>query len=181
MIVLDLNDLPAPELLQLQPVTFDLTRYIMSLFYLDKYEPATTVTENPILAEVEDAVSLASSLICEAHSRGYQIGLAVLGLPGQPFPIYHSFPHRMKMLESLSMLDIMQRSGERVQLSTQPSVLIKLGQGMKITRGITSGTIVLGAAMLSEYVVEHEGGAVELLNRRISPSSRRELVTEGKS
>ena len=182
MIVLDLTDLPAPEELLLRKNSFELGKYVLSLLYLNQYEFNSQVIDNPILTEIESAISLTSSLICEAHTRGYQIGLAVMGLPGQPFPIYHSFPHRMKMLESLSMLDLMTRSKDRSALFAQPSVVVKLGEGMKLSRGtMTKATIVLGAAMLDEYIIQHEGETSELLHRRVSPSSRRELVLEGKA
>jgi uncharacterized protein (DUF58 family) len=46
----------------------------------------------------EQAISLAASVICEAYFGGYQVGLAVLGLGGAPFPVHHSLPHRTRRL-----------------------------------------------------------------------------------
>ncbi len=53
----------------------------------------------------ERAISFAASLICEAHLEGFEVGIAVEGVPFTMFPPHHSRWHRTRMLHSLGELN----------------------------------------------------------------------------
>ncbi len=138
---------------------------------------------NPVLLDqAEEAVSLTASLICDAYNRGYQIGLSVTGMHTQPFPIYHSFSHRQRMLESLAMLDFGRRSDAVVAGAAPPNIVVKTGDGMPLMRGANRvNVLVLGTDRLEEYVLSAETDEnADVLNRRSVPESRRQVVLEGR-
>ncbi|MEX0868419.1 MAG: hypothetical protein WD011_01985, partial [Nitriliruptoraceae bacterium] len=49
---------------------------------------------------IERAVRLASSVLCESHFQGYQLGLAVRGARCESFRLHHSLPHRAPKLQA---------------------------------------------------------------------------------
>ncbi|MCE9591679.1 MAG: DUF58 domain-containing protein [Planctomycetes bacterium] len=53
---------------------------------------------------VENAISLAASLVCDAHNHGCRVGLTVLGAAGHTYPLHHGLPHRGRILEALASL-----------------------------------------------------------------------------
>jgi uncharacterized protein (DUF58 family) len=139
---------------------------------------------NPMLMDAaEEAVSLTASLICDAYNRGYQIGLSVTGMHTQPFPIYHSFSHRQRMLESLAMLDLGRRSEQVVAGATPPNIVVRIGPGMPILRGANKpGVMIMGTDRLDEYVITEDAEEPgDVLNRRTVPESRRQSVMEARS
>ena len=125
---------------------------------------------------IERTISLAASMICEAHFQGYQVGLAAAGCAFVPFPVHHSLPHRTRILEALAQLDPddPERSGD--MLPAQPSVIIWPGPGGQESGGGGSPA-VFGAADLERYVIESDGGE-RLLRRRNRPKARREEMVE---
>ncbi len=54
----------------------------------------------------ERAISLAASVICEAHRDGFEVGLCVVGANGPTWPPRHSRWHRMEMLRALAEIDL---------------------------------------------------------------------------
>ncbi len=138
---------------------------------------------NPVLLDqAEEAVSLTASLICDAYNRGYQIGLSVTGMHTQPFPVYNSFSHRQRMLESLAMLDFGRRSDQVVAGAAPPNIVVKTGEGMPLMRGANRvSVLVLGVDRLEEYVMKPDAEeSPEVMNRRSIPESRRQAVLEGR-
>jgi len=106
----------------------------------------------------ERAISLAASVICEAYYRGHQVGMCVQGAPCMPFPVEHNTAHRIKMLESLARLDTSNQMTDPSPLPAPPSVVVRPGRGDSIrgTGGAISGTVVLGAAQVEEYVLKEQ-------------------------
>lgn len=133
---------------------------------------------------VEQAISLTASLVCDAYFNGYQIGLAVLGVSFTPFPVHHSLPHRTKILEALSQMDVTQSSERNLTLPTKPNVIIRPGTNEKEGSGATSldnGQMVFEADKMTDYSVEFEDAAGSLLQGRTMGRSRRQQVQEAKS
>lgn len=129
-------------------------------------EPGAQGPEDP----VEAAVSLTASLVCDAHFRGCQVGLAVLGVPCQAFPIHHSLPHRTRMLEALARLDTSRRTGEAAVLSASPTVIVRPGPG-----GGNGQSNVMYAGQLARYVSGSGERASALLRRGMAPARERRL------
>jgi uncharacterized protein (DUF58 family) len=131
----------------------------------------------PMLSDdpIEQAISLAASLVCDAHFHGYQIGLAVLGVSAPTFHIHHSLPHRTRMLEVLSTLDITQTRTDPPAMPMPASVVIRPGAG-DARRGIApgSGAMVLGTAEMQQYVAAESIPSHVLLTRRPVRTSKRQ-------
>ena len=121
---------------------------------------------------IERAITLAASLICDAYFYGYQVGLMVRGGRCNAFPLHHSLPHRAKMLEALSTIDINLPQNDDGPPMTDPSVIIHCGQSQQI-KG-EKKCMVLGAAQLEQFVREVGGGISELLTRRTAAVNRRD-------
>jgi uncharacterized protein (DUF58 family) len=136
---------------------------------------------DPMHSDIERAVSLTASLVCDAHFNGYQAGLVVLGVNSLPFPIHHSLPHRTKMLEALSMLDVSQRTHGDLPLPGRPSVVIRPGRVAAAGGAGANHQTLLGAANLEEYVIESKEGSTALLSTRAGPRSRRDAIREGEA
>lgn len=98
----------------------------------------------------ERAISLAASLVCEAHHHGFQIGLAVQGAPCTPFPMRYGLSHRTKILEALARLDVSNQITDATPLPAAPSVVVRTGRGDGSRNG--AGIAVLGAAQMAQYV-----------------------------
>ena len=75
---------------------------------------------------LEQAISLAASVICEAHLRQRRVGLAVCGPRCPSFAPHHGLMHRARMLEALARLPIDDGSalGESAALAVEPTVII---------------------------------------------------------
>lgn len=135
----------------------------------DKAGPAEPVAERHVL--IERAVSLAASVICDAHLRGYQIGLIVHGVETASFPIHHSLPHRTRMLEALARLETSQPDSATAPPAIEPSVLVRLGFGQGHLRN--GHQLVLGAANMDQYVSEAERSVASLMDGRAAWLPRR--------
>ncbi len=101
----------------------------------------------------EDAICLCASLICEAYTKGYQVGLAVSGPACGLFLPHHTLPHRIKMLESLSRLDLSVR-GHRPQVTgISPTVIVWAGEstGTGLGQRVGGTAQVLGALDMAGY------------------------------
>ncbi len=120
-------------------------------------------TVDPRQAAIERAVSLTASVICDAYFNGFQVGLVVFGIAIIPFPVHHSLPHRTKILEALSRLDLDMRTDEPPMLPARPSVVICPGKA-SATR--VQGATHLGTSDMSSYVVDADEGASTLLGQR---------------
>ncbi len=127
------------------------------------------------LLDAERAISLTASLVCDAHFNGYQTGLVVIGVPCMMFPVHHSLPHRTKMLETLSMLDLSSRTDKPPIGVGTPSVVIRPGHAPS---GAASGQLLMGAAQFDEYVTQIDGGSSVLLATRAGAPTRREQIAE---
>ncbi len=122
--------------------------------------------------QAELVISLASSVICDAYLRGFQIGLLVLGVPSAVFPMHHSLPHRMRMLESLSMLDVTQRRDDIPGLTEEPTVMVRPGADNMHARPMIIGT---------DHLLATKPALIEpgqLLQRQPKVASRREELGE---
>ncbi|MBL4701969.1 MAG: hypothetical protein JKX85_11995, partial [Phycisphaeraceae bacterium] len=124
----------------------------------------------------ERCICLAASLVCDAYLHGYQIGMSVIGVPSMPFPVHHSLPHRTRMLEALSQLDMKYldnaRTADNTPIMAIPSVVIQSGETGAITGGPQSQ--VLRADEMQSFVVEFEDGSSSVLNKQVVTSSRRQ-------
>ena len=125
---------------------------------------------------IETAVSLAASLVWDAHVQGCRVGLAVIGAACPPFPIHHSVPHRMQMLKSLSMLDLSKRVLATPSLPAKPTVVIRIpGGNPTLNHG---RALVLNTDRIHEYVSEFKGGAAPLIDHWDKTGARhRELAS----
>jgi len=120
---------------------------------------------------IETAVSLAASLVWDAHAQGCRVGLAVIGVPYQVFPIHHSVPHRMQVLRSLAVLDVSRRVLAVPSLPAEPTVVVRTpGANPTLTYG---RAIVLRTDRIHEYVSEIKGGAGPMIGRWGEARSRR--------
>jgi len=127
---------------------------------------------------VERAVSLAASLVCDAYMHGYQIGMVVIGASCVPFPVHHSLPHRTKILEALSQLEVGAPVEDNLTIPVIPSVVITMGQ--EDASGFAGPhTMVMSAADMESYVLEFEQGSMEVLASRVRPDSRRQELAQG--
>jgi uncharacterized protein (DUF58 family) len=140
-------------------------------------EPTLDIAEG-FDEQVERAISLAASVICDAHLRRCQVGLVVTGVPCQVFPLHHSLPHRTRMLEALSLLDTSIRTFGSSGASVKPSVVI-------CPRGVESATakgvaITLVAEQMDSYMEDFVGGAqAALADPSLNTSPKREQVARG--
>ncbi len=148
--------------------------------------PASSTTNDGLSLEiaegydeqVERAISLAASVICDAHLRRCQVGLVVTGVPCQVFPLHHSLPHRTRMLEALSLLDTSIRTFGSSGASVKPSVVI-------CPRGVESATsqgvaITLVAEQMDSYMEDFVGGAqAALADPSLNTSPKREQIARG--
>ena len=124
----------------------------------------------------ERCICLAASLVCDAYLHGYQIGMTVIGVPSMPFPVHHSLPHRTRMLEALSQLDLKyldnSRSADNTPIMGIPSVVIQSGETSAVGGGPQSQ--VLRADEMQSFVMEFEDGSASVLNKQVLATSRRQ-------
>jgi uncharacterized protein (DUF58 family) len=123
--------------------------------------------------DVECAVSLAASIVCDAYLRGYQIGLTVSGAACDWFPTHHSLPHRTRLLEALATLDVNGPSRPVARHPVSPTVIIRAGTGGARVAG---DPLVLGVAEMDRYVDDIDAGSARILDDRPQPVQRRELL-----
>jgi uncharacterized protein (DUF58 family) len=158
------GDLVAREMAQPSP-----PRIMLRLDLTPRDDPAVTPDANGNGAwkcdDIDRAIALAASVVCDAYLNNCQIGLTVSGAQCPHFRIHHSLPHRTRILDALARL----RTGDQDDGPggwAEPSVIIHPG------RARPSGNArrqVLGAADLEQYVIE--SGGARLLTRRALPRS----------
>jgi hypothetical protein len=134
--------------------------------------------DHQIDQHIEQAISLTASLVCDAYFHGYQIGLAVMGVPFTPFPVHHSLPHRTKMLEALSQLDASHRTGGAKHLPSRPSIIIRPRVNKDTPDTAGQGQQIFDAAKIHDYAVDLQDGAGDMLEGRSASRSRRQQVQE---
>lgn len=105
----------------------------------------------------ERAISLAASLICDAHLRGFKVGLRLLGLPGVSFWAQHSLPHRTQLLEALADLDLNQPRSATATTDARDAadVIVWAGRGGTLPLrldGTGRSASVVGAGDFDRYV-----------------------------
>jgi uncharacterized protein (DUF58 family) len=155
--------------------------------------------------EIERAISLAASVVCDAHFRGYQTGLSLVGVAGPSFAAQHGVVHRTRMLEALARLSPV-RPGEEKRVLEQPTVIIRPslgpetaasgstsshpGNGRPVPGGARNGNgspttplplggaTVLTTTSLATYTAELVGGSAALLSDH-DTRSRRQQLREG--
>ena len=125
---------------------------------------------------VERAISLAASIVCDAHLRGHLIGLAMLGVPMQVFPMHHSLPHRTKLLDALATVDVADRTEQVPGMLTEPTVIIVPGPAGSRRGGRAA---ILATDRMDEVVGEARRGSHSLLDRRSAMPGRRAQLQEG--
>jgi len=117
---------------------------------------------------IEQAVSFAASLVCDAYLNGYQVGLIVWGADCRPFPAHHSLPHRTKILEALARLELRTtpRSPGRAR-TLAPNVIIRPGAESR-----SGHPVIIGSDQVHQWMLRASGA--ELLTRRPAPRRRRD-------
>ena len=123
--------------------------------------------------EVERAVSLAASIVCDAYLRGFQVGLSVTGAPCDSFAPHHSLPHRTRLLEALATLDVNGQLQPINPRQSAPTVIVRAGRGDG--RG-AHARMILGVAQLEQYVDAIKGSSARILERRPHSVRRHELM-----
>ena len=125
----------------------------------------------------ERCICLAASMACDAYLHGYQIGMSVIGVPSVPFPVHHSLPHRTRMLEALSQLDLKYLDNSLTStssISMVPSVVIQCSEHGNVPAG--PQTQVLRADEMQSFVLEFEDGSASVLNKQVTVLSKREEI-----
>jgi hypothetical protein len=106
--------------------------------------------------DVERAISLAASVICDAYLHGCDIGLVVWGAACAPFRLHHTLPHRQRILEALATLDLDRRDeagGELGGARLEPTVVVRPGASAAGGR-VINGRITLGTDQMAAFVKE---------------------------
>lgn len=133
---------------------------------------------------VEQAISLAASVICGAHLQGYQTGMAVVGFPQTLFRIHHSLTHRNNMLEALALLDLGQLGQGGAILPAEPTVLVRVGDGPPPrSRGMRAGNrcLIMDVGEKDQYIREGQGDTLELLSRTVAVRSHKQRRKMGET
>ncbi|MEM8738528.1 MAG: DUF58 domain-containing protein [Planctomycetota bacterium] len=111
----------------------------------------------------ERAISLAASLVCEAHLAGYRTGLRVLGFGELAFGPRHGLMHRTRLLEALAGLNLRERdaggTAGRAGLG-RSDLIVWAGRGAGLPSragGQTGVAAVLGGADFERYVTDPTG------------------------
>ncbi len=121
----------------------------------------------------EKAISLAASILCAGHLQGYQTGLAVIGASAPLFRVHHSVPHRARMLEALSRLEVLRHNQPPQHLTIDPTLLITAGDPCV---AVSRRCISLDVRDMAQYVRALEGGSARLLARGAAPRSKRQRL-----
>jgi len=136
----------------------------------------------PVFTTIERTMSLAASLVCDAHLHGFHVGLTVLGVPAATHPIHHSLAHRTRILESLARLDATARTTHEPKLHATPSITLVAGDvehhsgGPGIGRGPQAS--LLFADRLDSYTLGGPADPHTLLRRDAVQRSRRAELHE---
>ena len=128
---------------------------------------------------VETAISLAASLVCDAYFHGYQVGLMVAGAAFEGYAMHHSLPHRRKLLESLSLLDVAAKGNDWQVFPAEPTVVVRPGGGGGAAPG--DRAMVLTTDNIDSYVSRHAQGAQAILSPRRAGPGRREHLHNGEA
>lgn len=126
----------------------------------------------------ERAISLTASVLCDAYFHGYQVGMGVQGAPCRTFPVHHSLPHRVRLLEALSRLDPTAGPGSGDAAAIEPSVVIHPGRGEQVIQNGRWPKTLLGAADLDQLVIDGVPASAMLSSREAGPVSRRVELEE---
>jgi len=122
--------------------------------------------------QVERAISLTASLVCDAHLQGCRVGLVMTGVSCRVFPLHHGASHRTRILEALATLE---PGGSQDTHSparhTQPTVVVT-ASGASGAVDTTSprdgvGRWVVDASRLEQITSETPGGSDSLLHMRV--------------
>ncbi|MCC7407247.1 MAG: DUF58 domain-containing protein [Phycisphaeraceae bacterium] len=117
---------------------------------------------------VEDAVSLAGSLVHDAHERGVAVGLEVRGEPARRLPARSSAAHRDALLEVLAVVrpgrvDGVARSdgsADEAGVIVRPGMTRGTGTGAAAARGAASGAWpTLGSGEIERWAWPDENQA----------------------
>lgn len=130
------NKLLSRELTQPIPPTLTI------LLDLSAYAPPAGGGESPkvtedVQLEMDRAVALTASLVCDAYVAGYRVGLTVSGAAGEPLRPHRSLPHRTRLLETLANLEAGSAPALQRFTGDAPSVIVRPGGGN--TRAIRAG------------------------------------------
>ena len=158
------GDLVAREMAQPSPPR------IMLLLDLTSRDPGQRHNGDDFTHEqIDRAIALAASVVCDAYLNHCQIGLIARGADCPAFPMHHSLPHRTRILDALARLT---RSDPRgfEPWSVEPTVIVRPGRGEPLSRGRRQE---LGADDLERYVVD--AGGTDLLTRRAKPRASSNL------
>ena len=139
---------------------------VLDLTVPDDLEPPEADGDAPWEQDpFERAVSLAASVVCEAHLLGYELGMTVYGADCPAFPARHNPAHRARLLDALATLRPV--DSDATPPVGRATLIVWTGRGSaspEQTRRRAAGTAtVLGAADLHRYV---------------EPGSGRRLLTE---
>lgn len=133
--------------------------------------------------ELERAISLAASLVCDAHSRGYRVGLSASGAPLKAFRSANNPAHLTRILRALATLADLESpdalpqdhaSADAPRPAEPPSVIVKPGNSDRGTLAPNAPVTLLGSDDLESIVTEPEGGSALLLRsalRRAGPTT----------
>ncbi|MFK7960797.1 MAG: DUF58 domain-containing protein [Phycisphaerales bacterium] len=110
----------------------------------------------------EAAISLAASIILAADVEGFEVGLTILGLPGNSIPVRQTGRHRDRLLSELARIDLdLPRTGQ-VELPSMD----REGAGLVVVHParIEAGIVPAGARHFSarqfDRLVDPDGRAV---------------------
>ena len=125
---------------------------VMVLLDLSKH-PGKSSSEMVHSQLVEQAISLAASIVSEAHHFGYRVGLAVLGSPCSQFAIENSMAHRLEMLEALARLDVANQLTDPTAHPEEPSIIVCVGDSRESGATFGSSAVVLSAKQFEQYIM----------------------------
>lgn len=125
------------------------------LVRLDLRPQGLAAAPQPELKErIEQAISLAASLLHDACRAGMRVGLQVAGVAGRNHAVAGGRGHLERMLRTLALLKV-QDVGEAGVDSIMPSVIVRASGGQRMEGGRVA---VLGAADWQQYLQAAAGG-----------------------
>lgn len=98
---------------------------------------------------VEEAISLAASVVQEACQAGFRVGLQIAGVAGASQPVAAGRGHLERMLRALALIDLA-AADEPAAPMAAPSIIIRPGRGGQTPGGRVA---VWGAAELQTYLL----------------------------
>lgn len=109
-----------------QPVPPSLVIYVdLSAYAPINDDDAASLISPAQMRQIDRAIDLAASLVCDAYQAGYRVGLVVNGADVTTQRAHHSLPHRGKLLETLSRLVPGSAPAMRRYTGEAPSVIIR--------------------------------------------------------